>query len=220
MFDHIDTWVFDLDNTLYPKAAALFDQIDIKMTNFVMRETGLPRDEADDLRQKYYYELGTTLAGLMRDYNTSPDGYLYEVHEIDLSHLAKDAHLNAQIKRLPGRKIIHTNGSRFHAERVTKARGLFDAFDEIYGVEHVSFVPKPHRDAFDQFYAMIGADPAKAAFFEDEPRNLKEPFHMGVTTILVDPEDTHDHVHHHVDDLTAFLERINTSHAAHRKNQT
>lgn len=210
-FAHIETWVFDLDNTLYPKEARLFDQIDVKMTEFVMRETGLARAEADALRDRYYQELGTTLAGLMRDFNTAPDPYLVDVHQIDLGHLNVDHALADAITSLPGRKIIHTNGSRFHAERVAQARGLLDCFDAVYGVEHVDFIPKPHPDAFDKFYALIDADPRSAAFFEDEPRNLRVPYSLGVTTVLVGQDTQNPFIDHHTEDLGVFLRKINPS---------
>ncbi len=208
-FSHVETWVFDLDNTLYPPQARLFDQIEVKMTQYVMDTLGVDRSEADHLRNKYWHEHGTTLAGLMREHDIDPDPYLVAVHEISLDHLEADPELNARIIALPGRKIVYTNGCAPYAERVVTQRGLSGAFDAIYGVEHAGFLPKPMQEAFDQVFVRDGVVPQRAAMFEDEARNLKAPHDMGMRTVHVSPEaEDHAHVHHHTDNLTKFLERL------------
>jgi putative hydrolase of the HAD superfamily len=205
-FSHVTTWVFDLDNTLYPPAARLFDQIEIRMTRYVMDALDVTRDEADRLRRLYWAEHGTTLAGLMRVHGVDPGPYLTHVHDISLDHLDPDPDLAARIADLPGRRIVYTNGTAPYAERVIAARGLAGRFDAIYGVEHAAFRPKPDRAAFETIFARDGTDPQKAAMFEDDPRNLAAPHAMGMRTVHVAP-DRHeaDHIHHHTDDLPAFL---------------
>jgi putative hydrolase of the HAD superfamily len=205
-FAHVTTWVFDLDNTLYPPAARLFDQIEIRMTRYVMDALDVTRDEADRLRRLYWAEHGTTLAGLMRVHGVDPGPYLTHVHDISLDHLDPDPDLAARIADLPGRRIVYTNGTAPYAERVIAARGLAGRFDAIYGVEHAAFRPKPDRAAFETIFARDGTDPQKAAMFEDDPRNLAAPHAMGMRTVHVAP-DRHeaDHIHHHTDDLPAFL---------------
>ncbi|WP_306115241.1 MULTISPECIES: pyrimidine 5'-nucleotidase [unclassified Roseovarius] len=208
-FTHVDTWVFDLDNTLYPPEARLFDQIEVKMTEYVMATLRVDRAEADHLRNKYWHEHGTTLAGLMNEHGIDPDPYLIEVHEISLDHLEPDAELNTRIRALPGRKIVYTNGCAPYAERVIAQRGLAGAFDAVYGVEHAGFLPKPQQQAFDAVFTRDGIAPQRAAMFEDEARNLKAPHAMGMRTVHVAPEaQALDHVHHHTDDLTDFLGRL------------
>ncbi|SNS57580.1 pyrimidine 5'-nucleotidase [Tropicimonas sediminicola] len=208
-FSHVQTWVFDLDNTLYPPEMRLFDQIEVRMTAWVMRELGVERDEADRLRQHYWSLYGTTLAGLMREHGTDPSGYLHEVHDIDFGHLVPDPDLARGIEALPGRRIVYTNGSRPYAERVIAARGLEGLFDAVYGVEHAQFHPKPERIAFETVFATDGLEPDKAAMFEDDPRNLAAPHEMGLRTVHVAPEPTGaPHIHHHTDDLAAFLGEI------------
>lgn len=205
-FAHVETWVFDLDNTLYPPAARLFDQIEVRMTAYVMAVTGTDRAEADRLRRHYWHTYGTTLAGLMREHGADPAPYLEEVHDISMDHLEVDAALAGHIAALPGRRVVYTNGSAPYARRVLKARGLAGLFDAVYGVEHAGFRPKPERAAFEEVFARDGLVPARAAMFEDDPRNLAAPHEMGLTTVHVAPE-RHDagHIHHHTDDLTAFL---------------
>ena len=208
-FHHVTTWVFDLDNTLYPPRYRLFDQIEVKMTNWVMDSLGVSRPEADRLRQHYWDSYGTTLAGLMREHAMDPGPYLDAVHDIDFSLLPRDPDLAASIASLPGRRIIYTNACAPYAEKVLEARGLSGLFDAIYGVEHADFHPKPDRTAFDTIFAVDGLDPARAAMFEDDTRNLKVPHALGMRTIHVAPDAAPaDHIHHHTDDLAAFLSRL------------
>ncbi|EPX85147.1 Pyridoxal-5'-phosphate phosphatase, Alphaproteobacterial type [Salipiger mucosus DSM 16094] len=201
--------MFDLDNTLYPPAVRLFDQIERKMVAFVMRSLGVDRAEADRLRKEYWHAHGTTLAGLMARHEIDPDAYLEEVHDISFDALEPDPHLAELIGQLPGRRIVYTNGSAPYAARVLKARGLDAAFDAIYGVEHAGFRPKPERAAFAAIFERDGTDPARAAMFEDDPRNLAAPHEMGMRTVHVAPErGAGEHIQHHTDDLGAFLGEV------------
>ncbi|MCV2882548.1 pyrimidine 5'-nucleotidase [Actibacterium sp. XHP0104] len=208
-FAHINAWVFDLDNTLYPPEARLFDQIELRMTDWVMQELRVPRAEADRLRQVYWAEYGTTLAGLMALHDIDPAPYLTHVHDIDLSHLPHAPDLRAAISALPGRRIVYTNGSAPYAQRVLEARGLAGLFDAVYGVEHAGFRPKPERAAFEAIFARDGLTPGTAAMFEDDPRNLAAPHQMGMRTVHVAPSACPaPHIHHHTDDLGGFLARL------------
>jgi putative hydrolase of the HAD superfamily len=205
-FEAVETWVFDLDNTLYPHTLRLFDQVNERMTAYVMRALGVPRAEADALRARYWREHGTTLAGLMALHALDPDPFLDDVHEIDLSAVAPDPALAGAIARLPGRKIVYTNGSRGHGLRVSAALGL--SFDAIYGVEDAGYAPKPRREAFERVFAADGLNPERAAMVEDDQRNLIEPAAMGMVAIWrpIDPEEAAGaHVSHVAPDLAAFL---------------
>ncbi|NBT33476.1 MAG: pyrimidine 5'-nucleotidase [Rhodobacteraceae bacterium] len=209
-FLHVRHWVFDLDNTLYPPAMRLFDQIEKKMTAFVMRVTGADPDEADKLRSTYWAKYGTTLAGLMREHKIDPESYLDEVHDIDFSVLSPDPLLAERIARLPGRKIVYTNGSMPYALNVLEARGLRDVFSAVYGVEHAGFRPKPEQAAFEAVFALDGVAPEEGAMFEDDIRNLMAPHAMGMRTVLVGPDFPQDvdHIHHHTRDLSDFLSHL------------
>ena len=208
-FSHVAHWVFDLDNTLYPPEARLFDQIEARMTAFVMEALRVSRAEADRLRVAYWRAHGTTLAGLMEEHGVEPGPYLEAVHDIDLAPLEADAALAARIRELPGRRIVYTNGSAPYAERVLAARGLDGLFDAVYGVEHAGFQPKPRRAAFEAVFARDGVETTRAAMFEDDPRNLAEPHAMGMRTVHVAPEpQAAEHIHHHTDDLGGFLAKL------------
>ena len=206
LFAHIDTWVFDLDNTLYPPEVRLFDQIEIRMTDYVMRSLNVGRQEADQIRSEYWAKFGTTLAGLMDIHDVDPTPYLTEVHDIDFSVLPYEPKLGETISELQGRKIIYTNGTADYAAQVAEARGILGAFDAIYGVENANFRPKPERQAFDAIVELDGFDPQRAAMFEDDVRNLSAPKSMGMTTVLVAPQHDPKHfVDIHTDDLHGFL---------------
>ncbi len=209
-FSHVRHWVFDLDNTLYHPSARLFDQIEVRMTAYVMESLGVKQDEADHLRHHYWQKYGTTLAGLMYEHNVDPAPYLTHVHEISLDHLETDNDLADAISALPGRKIVYTNGSAPYGKRVLAARGLTGVFDAVYGVEHANFYPKPERRAFETVFETDGVDSRKAAMFEDDTRNLAAPHEMGMKCVHVAPDATEPapHIHHHTDDLTGFLQKI------------
>ncbi len=218
-FGHVRTWVFDLDNTLYPPSARLFDQIERRMTDFVARAVGVGRAEADRLRRLWWARHGTTLAGLMAEHGVDPGPYLREVHEIDLSPLTPDPALAARIRALPGRRVVHTNGPRVHAERVLAARGLEGLFDAIFGIEDTGFVPKPRPEAFEAVFAAGAIAPERGAMFEDDARNLAVPAARGMVTVHVaaadhdpghgaEPPAASTPAHHRTDDLAAFLGRV------------
>ena len=208
-FSHVQTWVFDLDNTLYHPSARLFDQIEVRMTDYVMSSLKVDRHTADHLRKHYWHTYGTTLAGLMREHDVDPAPYLTDVHDISLDHLNPDPVLAARLADLPGRRIVYTNGTEPYARRVLAARGLEQAFDAVYGVEHAGFLPKPERDAFDTVFALDGVKSQLAAMFEDDTRNLAAPHAMGMRTVHVaDEAAPQDHIHFHTNDLAHFLAQL------------
>lgn len=208
-FSHVDTWVFDLDNTLYPPQMRLFDQIEERMTAWVSRRLGVSRAEADHLRATYWSLYGTTLAGLMQEHGIEPMDYLMDVHDIDFSPLLPDAELASRIAALPGRRIVYTNADSVYAAKVLSARGFDGLFHAVYGVEHADFLPKPERKAFETVFAKDGVDPARAAMFEDDARNLAAPHDMGMRTVHIAPEPVPaPHIHFHDTNLSDFLGKL------------
>ena len=207
----ITHWIFDLDNTLYPPEARLFDQIEQKMETYITRELGLDNSAAKSLRADFWHNHGTTLAGLMEVHKIDPDPFLDEVHDIDLAALSPDPQLAATIAALPGQRIIYTNGSRNHGERVSTARGLRESFHGVYGIEDARYVPKPHPSAYLAILSAAQIDPTRAVMVEDDPRNLEAPAAMGMTTILVGPPVDADHIHHQTRDLGALLQSFLTA---------
>jgi len=211
-FRHIDTWVFDLDNTLYPASCRLFDQMHVKMGDYVMRRFGVPFEEAKRIQKQLYLKHGTTLRGLMVEHGEAPDAFLAEVHDIDYSAVPYSPDLAAALVRLPGRKLVFTAGTAGHAARTMDRLGVTHLFDGVYDIVAAGHIPKPARVPYDKFLVEHAVTPQRAAFFEDIARNLEVPHAMGMATVLVTSEDTYDdgageldHVHHRTEDLTAFL---------------
>lgn len=219
---HVTDWVFDLDNTLYPAHCDLFAEIDSRMTDFVARFLRIDAHDARSLQKQYYAEHGTTLKGMMTLHGMAPAEFLAHVHEVDLSPLPVCNVLRGAIEALPGKRYVFTNGSRRHAERVTKHMGLDHLFDEMWGIEESLYHPKPDQRAYDVFCDRLGVEPSAAAFFEDMDRNLVPAHSMGFSTVLVqsdvdwshEPEgarparsgdDLGPHIHYVTSDLTGFL---------------
>src|SRR5207248_2124172 len=117
-FDHVETWVFDLDNTLYPHHLNLWQQVDERNRDYLPRFLKITHENADRLQKDYYKRYGTSMRGLMPEHGMAPDDFLDFVHQIDNSPLEPNAALVAAIENLPGRKLILTNGTRHHADAV------------------------------------------------------------------------------------------------------
>ncbi len=216
---HVDTWVFDLDETLYPSDAAVMSQVIDKMTDWVQREFSLTREEAHAMQQHYYTTYGTTLNGLLAN-NQVRDlaSFLDFVHDVDHSVITPDPELAAHVKALDGRRIVYTNGSRKHAEKVIDRLGLNGLFEDLYDIEAAAFTPKPHREGFDRFTGHFSITPQSTVMFEDSVKNLQTAHDVGFTTVLVHPpvEALADgarpeplvhppHIHYAVDCLRTFL---------------
>ncbi len=205
---HVDTWLFDLDNTLYPLDSGMAQEIDRRIRDYVMRVTGLPRDEAYVLQKRYLAEHGLSLTGLIKDHGVTPEEFHAIFQDLPLEILAHDPALKAALMRLPGRRLIFTNADGVHAQRVAERLGLADLFDDIFHIGSADLAPKPSAAAFERIIAAHAIDPAVTAFFEDAERNLKPAAQLGMTTVLVGPHasaSTADFVHHRTERLAPFL---------------
>ena len=217
-FDHINTWVFDLDNTLYPASCKLFDQMHVRMSDFIKERLKVDQAEALRLRREYYLKHGTTLRGLMLEHDMEPTDFLNYVHDIDYTAVANDTTLQKALAKLPGRKLVFTNGTTGHAGRVMKRLGVEDQFEAVFDIVDSDYIPKPSRGPYDKFAGLHSVEGSRTAFFEDMPENLQAPHAMGMTTVLITSEVRHtdqsdvanrlDHIHHSTHDLPQFLSGI------------
>ncbi|MSO93290.1 MAG: pyrimidine 5'-nucleotidase [Rhodospirillales bacterium] len=210
-----DVWLFDLDNTLYSATSNFFAQIDDRMRSFIARELGLGLDEAHTLQKSYFRQHGTTLRGLMDRHGVAPEEFLAYVHDIDLSPLRQDAALDQALSRLPGRKIVFTNGTRVHAERVLDRVGVARRFEAIFDIADAGFRPKPEPVVYAMLVRRHGVDPKRAVMVEDLARNLVPAAAMGMATVWLRTGSSFgaegsdgDHVHHVTDDLVGWLEGV------------
>ncbi len=221
-FRHIETWVFDLDNTLYPHHVNLWQQVDERIRDYIAGYLKIPHAEAFRVQKDYYKRYGTSMRGLMTEHGMAPDDFLDYVHQIDHSPLEANEALGLAIEKLPGRKLILTNGTRRHAQAVLERLKLDRHFDDVFDIVAAELEPKPSPQTYARFLSAHRVEPAKAAMFEDLARNLAVPHGLGMTTVLVVPQHTREvfredwelegrdapHVDHVTDDLAAFLDRV------------
>ena len=205
---HIDTWLFDLDNTLYPAESGFMAEVVDRMTDFVEKVTGLPRDEAFKLQKGYLAEHGLTLKGMMLNHGVDPNDFHAIFHDLSLECLARDPDLLAALERLPGRRLIFTNADEVHAERVLEHLGLSHLFTDVFHIGSAGYEPKPSAEAFARISAAHAIAPASTCFFEDSERNLAPAAALGMTTVLVGTwaaQSAAPFVHHRTEHLAPFL---------------
>ena len=219
-FAHIDDWIFDLDNTLYPASTRLFDLIDERMTAYVGRVTGHDPVEARRVQKNYFRDHGTTLAGLMRHHGVEPRHFLDDVHAIELDRVAPDERLARGLAALPGRRFIFTNGDAAYAARVLTAIGIGDQFHGLIDIHACNYLPKPDAHGYRLLVDRFAIDPARAVLVEDMAKNLKPAKALGMTTVWVDNGSDHgDHdadlgaIDYVIRDVGHWLEQILEGHS-------
>ena len=224
-FDQVETWVFDLDNTLYPHHLNLWQQVDERIRSYVADFLKVSKDEAFRLQKDYYKRYGTTMRGLMAEHGMQPDDYLEYVHQIDHSPLEPNPALGAALEKLVGRKLILTNGTRKHADAVMKKLEVHEHFEDIFDIAAADLEPKPLPQVYKRFLARHAVDPTKAAMFEDLASNLEVPHALGMTTVLVVPAGTREvfreqwelegrdeaYVDHVTENIVAFIDGLNNN---------
>jgi putative hydrolase of the HAD superfamily len=213
----VDTWLFDLDNTLYPLDSGLGVAISERITDYVEQLTGLPRDDARALQKRYLDQHGLTLKGLMLNHGVDPDEYHAMFADISLEAVAKDPALIAGLERLPGRRLIFTNADAGHAQRMMAHLGIETLFSEVFHIESADFAPKPDPLAFERLIAAHAVTPRSCAFFEDRALNLEPAKALGMTTVLVGPEaetNTDPFVDYRARHIATFLAAVRVKETA------
>jgi putative hydrolase of the HAD superfamily len=219
-FAHVETWIFDLDNTLYPASCRLFDQIHERMTEFIGALLQVERDAAKAIQKRLFQTHGTTLRGLMIEHGTAPEAFLDHVHQIDLSGIPADPDLAAALAALPGRKLVFTNGTVRHAENILGHLGIAEHFAGVFDIVACEYQPKPDPASYAAFCRRFAVDPRRAAMVEDIAKNLAPAAALGMTTVWLRGEvewakegAEADYVQHVIDVLAPFLAAVAASHA-------
>jgi putative hydrolase of the HAD superfamily len=213
----IDTWVFDLDNTLYHASHNLFDQVSDRIGQFISNYLGVNREQARLLQKQYWHEHGTSLRGMMVKHQCPPEDFIEFVHDIDLSVIPADPELDAVLATLPGRKVIFTNGSVPHAERIMQRLGVARHFYGIFDIVACDYIPKPELEVYQRLVGHFGFDPARAIMLDDMAHNLKPAHQLGMRTVWVRTAESLErlqamggdrtHIHHETDDVVQFLKQ-------------
>jgi putative hydrolase of the HAD superfamily len=213
-FAHIRDWIFDLDNCLYPASTGLFDLIDERMGAYIQRLLACDPVEARRVQKAHFHEHGTTLAGLMKEHGVEPRHFLEDVHAIPLDRVCRDERLAAALGRLPGRKIVFTNGDEPYARRVLEAIGVHHHFDELHDIHASSYRPKPDPHGYELLCERFGIEPERALLADDMAANLRPAKALGMTTVWVDngsERGNHglgDFIDHRIQDVSRWLESI------------
>lgn len=198
----MDIILFDLDNTLYPPDRQLFSLIDVRINRYMCEVVGIPTHEVDGLRRSYWKQYGVTLQGLIRHYDINPEDYLSYVHDVDiLSCLAPAPQLRQTLAGLSQRRMIFTNGSICHANRVLSALGIADLFEEVFDIRIAGYQPKPFPEPYRAVLDFLGAAAEHCVMVEDARENLHTAKQLGMATILVGPGETPDFVDSHIPEV-------------------
>jgi putative hydrolase of the HAD superfamily len=211
---HVRNWIFDLDNTLYPASANLFAMIDARIGEYVRTLLDCSPEEAHRIQKGYFHAHGTTLSGLMAEHEVDPYHYLDFVHDVDMAVLEQNEALIEALARLPGRKLVFTNGDAPYAEKVLDRLGLGRSFEAVHDIHATQYRPKPHPSAYQGLCEAYGIDPASSLFVEDMARNLKPAKEIGMTTVWIDngseqtPDEDRSFIDYIVTDLGAWLHEI------------
>ena len=213
--ENIDNWIFDLDNTLYPEDTNLFARVSKRMTVFIQKEFNLEEEPARDLQRKMFKQYGTTMRGLMTEYDMDPENFLHFVHDIDVSDMQVDMELKDLLGKLPGRRFIYTNGSVAHAKNITSQLGIENLFEDVFDIVASNFLPKPAPQPYDDMVIKFSADPTRSVMIEDMAKNLRPAADLGMMTVWLrhnkdwSSEDSEgDHIHYAIDDLKLWLKEI------------
>jgi len=220
-FQSIKYWIFDLDNTLYSAKTKVFDQVEKKMSKYVSDKLNVNIDEAKKIQKNYFHEYNTTLNGMIKNHKIDAKEFLEFVHDIDIDFLKKDPKLSEELKKLDGKKIIFTNGSKKHALNVSKKIGIDQHFDDIFDIVDCEFVPKPAIQPYKKLVEKHNIDPKLCGFVEDIARNLKPAYEMGMTTVWIENDvpwakkfSDADFISYKTNNLYEFLKKINLLKAA------
>jgi len=220
-FQSVKYWIFDLDNTLYSGKTKVFEQVDRKMSKYISNKLNVTIEEAKKIQKNYFHEYNTTLNGMIKNHKINADEFLEFVHDIDIDFLKKDLKLNEELKKLAGKKIIFTNGSKKHALNVTQRIGIDHHFDDIFDIVDSNFVPKPAIEPYKKLVEKHKIDPKLCVFVEDIARNLKPAYEMGMKTVWIENDEPwarkfsdSNFINYKTDDLPEFLKKVNLLKAA------
>ena len=216
--EKVNTWIFDLDNTLYSADSGIFQQVHKLMGEFISKNLSMEISEAKKLQSKYYKQHGTTLRGLMDNHGIDPDHFLDEVHRLDYSIVGSNKILNEELHKLEGRKIIYTNANKKHVIDVLDRIDLSNFFDEIFDIKMANYIPKPELKPYEQIINLFNIEPKSSAMFDDIAKNLVPAKKVNFTSVWIDAgyenfsddiKASKEYLDFSTRDLSLFLKDVN-----------
>ena len=186
----INSWIFDLDNTLYHPSLNIFEEIDSRMQKFISLRLGIGLKEAWTLQKKYFRKYGATLKGLMKFHQIDPKQFLNYVQKINLEKIKVNPELKSALAELNGAKIVYTNSTKNYANRILKRLGLKKSFDGIFDIMDANYIPKPSYRSYKMLLKNFNLIPEESIIFEDLPQNLVPASKLGMRTVWVKNEET------------------------------
>ena len=212
----IKYWIFDLDNTLYSGKTRVFEQVEKKMSQYISEKLNITVEEARKIQKNYFHEYNTTLNGLIKNHKIDANEFLEFIHDIDIDFLKKDEKLAEEMKKLEGKKIIFTNGSKKHAINVTRRIGIEQYFDGIFDIVDSDFIPKPSIEPYKKLVEKHKIDPKLSVLVEDIARNLKPAYEMGMKTVWIENDESwakefseSNFINYKTNNLSEFIKKIN-----------
>ena len=213
---NIKYWIFDLDNTLYEGDTKVFEQVSKRMSKYISAKLNISIEEAKKIQKNYFHEYNTTLNGMIKNHKIDAKEFLDFVHDVDLSFLKNNKSLELELNKIRGKKIIFTNGSRSHANNVTKRIGINKLFDGVFDIVDCDFVPKPAIESYKKLIEKYKIEPQYCIFIEDIARNLKPAYELGMKTVWIKNKEpwaaefsNENFVNYRTENLTNFLKEIN-----------
>jgi len=184
-----NTYLFDLDDTLYSPKLGILKQVESRMHHFISNALSLPLNEATQLSNQYYQKFGGTVEGLVKFHKVSRDEFIHHCHDVDLTHLQPEPHIIKAIDELAGRKIIYTNSPKHYAKKILNKLQLEDSFEHIFSLEDASYNLKPHANSYEALCQVHNIDTNNTVFFDDQLRNLAPAKKLGMTTVWISGGD-------------------------------
>ena len=216
--EKVNTWIFDLDNTLYSADSGIFQQVHQLMGEFISKNLSMDMSDAKKLQSKYYKQHGTTLRGLMDNHGIDPDHFLDEVHRLDYSIVGSNKILNEELYKLEGRKIIYTNANKKHVIDVLDRIDLTNFFDEIFDIKMANYIPKPELKPYEEIINLFSIKPESSAMFDDIAKNLVPAKKVNFTSVWIDAgyenfsddiKASKEYLDFSTRDLSLFLKDVN-----------
>jgi putative hydrolase of the HAD superfamily len=189
-------WLFDLDNTLHDASHAIFPAISANMNVYIARVMGdgvtpATQEAVDAARLGYWKRYGATLLGMVRHHQVCAAEFLRETHDIGtLAGMVKaERGLARLLRRLPGRKILLTNGPTRYSTDVVRHLGLQRHFAHHVAIEdmqvHGQLRPKPSKLMLRRLLRKHGVSAHRCILVEDTLANLKSARQLGIRTAWV-----------------------------------